>query len=312
MVDVPPKLRTALMQFRVPTPVVLLTLPLIIGCADAPTASRVESTTVTRQSPQVVDTPAVSAAAAHADAPSAYGVSTRVEMLPVASAARLRKGLGFNVDPNQLWHIDLAKAAGASEVRMQFGWERVETSRGAYELPAPFAAALAHSVQLGLEPLVLAAYGPGWKQLPPFIVAAPARLGDTTVVVTDADGFGAITLGSAFVIKATGVQLVAGRYAAYSGALITHVNVATRRISLAAPLSAPVQAGEHLVVRNRLYAPATTDDSDPSVQAYVHYVRYLASRIAQLGSPGRVEIWNEPPWYGDRWDGGAACFYADP
>jgi hypothetical protein len=86
---------------------------------------------------------------------------TAIERLTPISAPKLRRGLGFNVDPAKLADLDRAKQIGATEVRMQFDWPAVERG-GGLALPPAYQAALTRAAQLGLEPLLIAAYGPPW------------------------------------------------------------------------------------------------------------------------------------------------------
>jgi len=242
--------------------------------------------------------------------PAPVGSLTSVEMMPVVAATQLRNGLGFNVDPSQLWQLQAAHDAGATEVRMQFDWPSVERSAGQLALPKQFEDALANSVQLGLEPLIVAAYGPGGPSLPTLTLASPAVPGDTSIRVAERGTLAQVVLGSAFIIGADGQQLVSQSYASYFGGLVTNADQQTGQIFLAAPVSRALSIGTQVKIVNRLYKLAGTGPNDPSVQAYIRYVQFLAGRIASYGVAGRVEIWNEPPWEGDRWDGGAPCFFA--
>lgn len=234
-----------------------------------------------------------------------------VEALGVVSAAQVRNGLGFNVDPQQPWQLQLAKDVGAREVRMQFPWNWVETIPGRLELPQSFRASLASAGQLGLRPLINAAYGPNWNRLPAFTLRSPAAVGDTVISLVPSPALTDVARGYSYVQRADGAQVVSEGYWAYAGAYVSSVRSGASQIVLAAPLTVALQSGDQLMVNNRFYKPPVPGDAnDPSLAAYMRYTRFLADQIASAGAGGQVEIWNEPPWINDRWDGGEGCFFA--
>lgn len=233
---------------------------------------------------------------------------SKVEKLDPLTAEKLNQALGFNVKVGNDWEFPKAKAAGATEVRMQFDWNLVENMDGQLQLRPAMQKSLDLCVQNGLQPLVIAAYGPPRTAVGDLTVTADTPAGATTIPVSGA--LGAIKTPYCHVTKADGTQIVAEGKWAYYGALIDGVD--GNSITLAAKTKAALPAGTMLRVNRLLYpSVATADPNDPSMVAFGRYVNFLAGEISRRGLTGKVELWNEPPWAHDRWDARGG-FYDSP
>lgn len=226
---------------------------------------------------------------------------TAVENLGSVSGAQVYSGLGFNINPNNEWEFQLAAAAGAVEVRMQFSWEAVENMAGVLALSTASETALNRCAQYGLQPLIVAAYGGPRQRILTLTVASDLPSGSYVIPVSE--DVSAINVPFCHVQRSGGAQIVPTGKWAYYGALIDSVDTANRTLTLAARTNVALAAGDTLWINRLLYASCpTTDPNDPSVAAYARYVQFLASRIDDHGLAGRVELWNEPPWAHDPWD----------
>ena len=214
------------------------------------------------------------------------------------------------MDPNRLFEFQLAKDAGATEVRFQAGWDKTESYADGELALGNIGPALAEARRLDLEVLIVAAYGPPRVEVGRFRVAEDVAAGATRVTLEG--DLSAVEGLRSHVQRTDRGALVGPGREAYYGGLIHAVDREAGTIELAAALSGPLKAGDVLTVNNVRYASAATADADdPSVQAYARYVRFLADAVAAAGVTGRIEIWNEPPWANDRWDTRGA-FYDDP
>jgi hypothetical protein len=227
-------------------------------------------------------------------------VST-VENLGAVSASQLAGGLGFNINPSNEWEFRMCAEAGAVEGRVQFGWESVESVAGELALSTASEAALDRFSQYGLQPLVVAAYGPPRQRIATLTAASDVPVGSYSIPVTE--DVSAIDVPFSHIQRANGAQIVNQGKWAYYGALIHSVDLDQRTLTLAARTSVALAAGDSLAV-NRLIYPsvASTDPGDPATAAYARYANYLASRVDAHGLTGRIELWNEPPWAHDPWD----------
>ncbi|GJG86407.1 hypothetical protein tb265_15880 [Gemmatimonadetes bacterium T265] len=272
-------------------------------------AVAVVTTCAARATPDTVTPPARAVGARPTDSAAASGGP--VEMLGVVSAAQLRDGLGFAVEPSRPWELQLARDVGAREVRMQFGWNDVEPAAGRLVLTPVMREALATAARLGLRPLIVAAYGPASTRLPLFTLRAPAARGDSVLSLELSPALADVRRGHSYAQAPDGSQLVAEGYWAYQGAYVSSVDRDSNRVVLAAPLTRTLNAGERVAINNRLYPPPVAGaPNDSGLAAYVRYARFLAAQLAGAGLAGHVELWNEPAWAHDRWDGGEGCFFA--
>ena len=232
--------------------------------------------------------------------PAAGQVAT-VESLGSVSGSQLSNGLGFNINPSNEWEFQIAAEAGAVEGRVQFSWEAVENVSGDLALSAQSETALNRFSQYGLQPLIVAAYGPPRQRILTLTVAADVPSGSDVIPVNeDVSG---VEIPFCHLQRPSGAQIVPEGKWAYYGALIHAVDVDHRTLTLAARTNVSLAAGDALAV-NRLRYPsvATTDPNDPSIAAYSRYAQFLASRVDAHGLAGRIELWNEPPWVHDPWD----------
>jgi hypothetical protein len=232
--------------------------------------------------------------------PVAAQVAT-VENLGSVPASQLSSGLGFNINPANEWEFQMAAQAGAVEGRVQFGWEAVESISGDLVLSAASETALDRFSQYGLQPLIVAAYGPPRIRI--LTVTVAADVPDGSYVIPVNEDVSGIDVPFCHVQRSTGAQIVAAGKWAYYGAFIHSVDTDNRTLTLAARTNVSLGAGDVLAV-NRVRYPSvpTTDPNDPSIAAYARYAEFLAARMDAHGLAGRVELWNEPPWAHDPWD----------
>src|SRR5216683_2633786 len=94
------------------------------------------------------------------EAPFFQPLVTTVENLGSIPASQAASGLGFNINPANEWEFRMAAEAGAVEGRVQFSWEAVENFDGDLALSPAAENALGWFAQYGLQPLIVAAYGP--------------------------------------------------------------------------------------------------------------------------------------------------------
>ena len=220
-------------------------------------------------------------------------------------------GFGINLGSQAFdrWAYDTAKAYGATEIRWQFGWEFAETAEGVYggiALPS-VAKALGWCAELDLKPLIVAGFGPPRTAIQTVHVDGEHPIGSTSLTVAE-DVTITVELGRHF-IGAPGLGL--GK-AAYYGGVITDIPSANV-VELGAATVGVIEDGQALSI-NRLMYPAIATDSgtDPSAVAFANYAHALALAIAEhCPGGGAVELWNESPWFNDRWDA-LAGFFDDP
>ena len=256
-------------------------------------------------------------------------VST-VEELGAVPATQAYNGLGWNVSQDNQWEFEQAAAAGAKHVRFQCGWTTTESQTAPplntntatkYSLQPDCQNALAWSRQYGLQPTIIAAFGPPYHKLVSFTVPNGAAVGATSINIQFASGVGGSTLASMkpfydlFLRDSDGAMVT--QHHAYGGSLITAVTLSDpthATISLASALTSFLPADGTLYdVNELLYPPAFTDSgTDPSVVAYANYAQFLASQIGAYDLTGEVELWNEPEWTDDPWDQGGDFYDAYP
>ncbi|MBN2455382.1 MAG: hypothetical protein JXB29_02405 [Sedimentisphaerales bacterium] len=243
----------------------------------------------------------------HSDVPTVNnftvaGTAT-VEYMPAVSAVQFKDGLGFNVNPRNRWELEMAKNAGATEVRFQASWERVEDMDGVYSMmrTIDYNSALNWCVELGLQPLIIAAYAGPRENIGTFTVAATVPGGSTNISLLESVGY--INPPYCHILKSDGSQIVPTGKWGYYGALIHSVDNQNNSINLAASTNVTLPAGTKLIVNRLRYDSCPTcDPCNSSIQAYGNYAKYIASEIANKSLTGRVELWNEPPWAHDPWD----------
>lgn len=230
--------------------------------------------------------------------------------MPPVPAVELSTGLGFNVDPANPWELQMAKDAGAIEVRMQPSWSSVENMSGQLALPAVFKSSLSSMASLGLQPLLVAAYGPPYASLGTVTLSSAASTGQSVLHLQPSAVLSQAKPNQDLILEPNKTQIVAVGHWSYGGALIA--GITSNTLTLASPLTVNLSQGAQLQINHVAYPPAGDTTADPSVKAYVRYVTFLADQVASYGLTGRVEIWNEPKWTHDPWDGGIACYYSSP
>jgi hypothetical protein len=197
--------------------------------------------------------------------------------------------------------LDLLKTGGASIARAQFGWATAENyDSGVLALSTAQIAGLTKCAELGIKPCIVAGYGPPYKAVATLTVSQAVAVGQKVIPVTGS--LDQVSVPLCHVQKSDNKQFVAEGMWGYYGALIHAVNVSGGIIELAAPTTVALAIGTQLKVNRLRYASINnTDPSNPAVQAYVRYVKFVAQQIADVGCEGYVCIWNEPPWKHDPW-----------
>jgi len=234
------------------------------------------------------------------EAPFFQPLVTTVENLGSIPASQAASGLGFNINPANEWEFRMAAEAGAVEGRVQFSWEAVENFDGDLALSPAAENALGWFAQYGLQPLIVAAYGPPRRRVLTITVGRDVPSGSYQIPA-DEDLSGVEPF--CHVQRSNGAQIVPEGRWAYYGALIHSVDLQNRSLTLAARTNVSLVAGDRLAVNCLRYSSIpNTDPADPSVLAYARYAEFLANRVDGHGISGRVELWNEPPWAHDPWD----------
>ena len=234
------------------------------------------------------------------EAPFFQPLVTTVENLSSIPASQAASGLGFNINPANEWEFRMAAEAGAVEGRVQFSWEAVENFDGDLALSPAAENALGWFAQYGLQPLIVAAYGPPRRRVLTITVGRDVPSGSYQIPA-DEDLSGVEPF--CHVQRSNGAQIVPEGRWAYYGALIHSVDLQNRSLTLAARTNVSLVAGDRLAVNCLRYSSIpNTDPADPSVLAYARYAEFLANRVDGHGISGRVELWNEPPWAHDPWD----------
>lgn len=222
--------------------------------------------------------------------------------------AASRAELGFQVDDSDVSLLATASSYGASVARVQMGWDEVEDyDTGDLALQSRWDDFLDACVTNGLKPVVLAAYGPPWTQLMTLTVTSDTAAGATTILVNENP--------SAIDPLYCTVHSLTGRISSRAdnyGSLITARATGPNSITIASATNVALTAGQTLaIIRRRYPPPATLDPTDTSILAYVRYTEFLAQEISDRGLEGWVEIWNEPTWDSDRWEG-SGNYYDNP
>lgn len=228
--------------------------------------------------------------------------------------------LGFNnarFDPTAL---DYHSALGSTFNRQGGTWAAVEDyETGALALPEKLSNALTYMGQHGIKPILIAAYGPPLKKVATLTVAEDAAAHQHNIKIVETLPAG-VEAEQSYVLGFLGgakEPQIAAR-AQYYGTAIAKVNGQTIELGgqlqegPAAHPTVALKAGDKITVHRLRYKPVHSFDiNEPSTQAYLRYVQFLADQIAAHGCEGYVCLWNEPPWEEDRWDFGAAQ-YAEP
>src|SRR5216683_7206802 len=194
---------------------------------------------------------------------------TAVERLGSVSASQVSSGLGFNINPSNEWEFRMAAEAGAVEGRVQFSWEAVENFDGDLALSPAAENALGWFAQYGLQPLIVAAYGPPRRRVLTITVGRDVPSGSYQILA-DEDLSGVEPF--CHVQRSNGAQIVPEGRWAYYGALIHSVDLQNRSLTLAARTNVSLVAGDRLAVNCLRYSSIpNTDPADPSVLAYARY-----------------------------------------
>ena len=257
-------------------------------------------------------------------------VST-VESLGAIPAAQVLSGLGWNLSPANSWEFQAAAAAGSTHARFQCSWGDAYGGRGGggelqspppanvsqgYQMPANCAQGIALAKQYGMKPTILAAYGPPYQQILTLTTTAAAAAGATSLPVSFVSGVGGDTLSTIAYpndyLHASNLSGFLSPAHSYAGTLISGItltNATQAIVSLASATQVAVPSGTTLIVNRVLYpSAATNNQSDPSIQAYIGFVRFLGNQCVAAAISCEIEIWNEPAWPDECWDSRRDCF----
>lgn len=225
--------------------------------------------------------------------------------VPVGSATEL--GYNMQNDFASPAADAAAVASGAKIVRMQASWSAVENySTGADALPPGYDAALHYFGQHGVKVIAVCAYGPPYAQIASVTVSSNVSAGSYNIPVNSTAG---IQTPTDFAQDSDGSQMTAAWN--YPGDYIARASGNT--ITLASALTKNLSAGTTIDINRDKYAPlATSSQTDPSLIAYFHYLKFVANQMAADGAQGWVSIWNEDPWQNDLWDGRGMLYQNPP
>ena len=260
--------------------------------------------------------------------------TTTVQQLGAVPVSQPASGLGFNVDATNDWEFQQAAAAGAKHVRFGCSWGDAHgghaggaelqsappnnVSQG-YTLASGCAQAIASAKKYGLTADITAIYGPPYQQILALNVTSNAAVGATSVQVSFASGVGGLNLSSIqfpydYLYGSANYGEISYKHS-YPGTLITSVSQSgnSGTINLASALQVPLTAGTPLLVNRVLYPSAASNSpTDPSVLAYIGYVKYLGSQCSAAGASCQIGLWNEPAWPDDCWDNRGDCYDNNP
>lgn len=230
---------------------------------------------------------------------------------PSVSAADAQYGfnlMGGFIDPVLL---QAAADAGATMVRFQPAWHQVENyDTGAMALPAATIAGLDKCAELGLRPIIVAAYGPPAKVTNSPLLTSDAPVGSYELRISPAEA-AAIDPPFCHIMKFPNTKINASGKWGFPGSLIHSVDAEAGILTLASKTTIALTAGTKMYVQRYKYASlADQNPANEGVLAYVAYCEFLADEIASRGMEGFVQIWNEPPWLNERWDSRAAWYDA--
>lgn len=221
----------------------------------------------------------------------------------------MKQALGFNVASNSQAATEAAWRAHASEIRYQPAWSSVEDyDTGVFSLNSKASDALDWCQTYGIEPILVAAYAPPWKNILTLTVAGNVPVGSYVIPVQES--VSSVDPPYCHVLQEGNIQIV--NKWAYYGGLIDSVDTNAKTLTLASATTVALTNGTQLRI-NRLRYPSCANQtaSDPSIQAYRQYVLFLANELDSRGMPGRIELWNEPSWKHDTWDH-RGHFYDNP
>lgn len=258
-------------------------------------------------------------------------VVSTVENLGAIPATQALSGLGWNLSPVNPWEFQAAAAAGAKHARFQCSWGDAYGGHGGggelqspppgnvsqgYQMPAGCAQGIALSKQYGLKPTILAAYGPPFQQVLTLTASGSTPAGSTSIQADLSGSVNGTSLSTiAFpydYLTAPAINGFLSPAHSYAGTLIAGVALTTSThatISLASATQVAVPAGTKLLINRVLYPSAASNTaSDPSIQAYVGFVRFLGNQCSAAGIACEIEIWNEPAWPDECWDNRSDCF----
>lgn len=209
--------------------------------------------------------------------------------------------------------VQAAKDGGATVMRVNPGWDTVETWKdgggGALALSASSENFLTYCSEVGIEPMLVASYGPPRSTVKELTLSADVAIGST--VLPTGSTTGVLGRTTDFAQKMDGTQIVADGRWAYYGALVDAVGGSS--VTLAAKTSIALKKNEVIRIQRLAYPPLyTKSKTDPSVVAFMRYAKFLAERIAAHGLKGTVCLWNEDTWAHDTWNRGYLFFDSKP
>lgn len=254
---------------------------------------------------------------------------TTMNNLGTVTAVSVSKAMGSNFGGNQQEFI-AAQAMHINFARIgTCGWGTIEGQSAA---PANTSTGLAlttgcrnsitWAAQNGMTAEPEAVYGPPFHQTLTVTSNATYTSGTTTLVLNFVSGVGGSTLASIaypYDYLYNGPTLLCAN-AEYSGCMITSVSVSGSQatITLGSALTQTVSSGQTLTINKVLYPAVVTGvyASEPSLQQYVSYARYLYTQGQAISGPygqqTSVGIWNEPPWPNSCWDNRTDCYDTNP
>lgn len=251
-------------------------------------------------------------------APCAAQSGPATELYGPVSAVQVFNSLGTNITPTNEWEYQAARDAHMTWARFDCSWPSVEVQQlpsntsGGYRLPSACASGLRYGKQYGIHEIVDALYGAPYSAIATAVTLSDSPVGSTRIPLRTTSGtLSAVVPGQSYL--RFGNAKISTKHA-YAGTLIAAKDATG--VTLASALTTAIPQGSTVTLSLQLYppvsvTPGTSYLQNPSIRAYGSYVHFLQTEVAASGFPGRVSLWNEPPWGGDPWDV-AANLYDHP
>jgi hypothetical protein len=223
---------------------------------------------------------------------------------PPRPASGVRFGFNGNIERLDVLASIHALGSGVPMlVRGGGSWDQVETyDTGALGLPPKLLAALRECRKLGIEPVLVAAYGPPVKRIGTVKTTAAVAVDSYVLPVANT----VVALAGDYVLgpssfAVAGIPGTLNGKASYQGSYVRFTTPTS--LTLAAKLKVPVPAGTELHINRQRYSAINgTNPAQVGAVAYMRYVRFLAAELHRMEFPSAtICLWNEFSWPHEKW-----------